>query len=356
MQKIAFTETQQYKNKPVDESKLAFGTVFTDHMFVMDYAPGEGWHDARIVPYAPFEIDPACCTLHYSQTIFEGLKCYRRRDGALQLFRPRDNFARMNLSAGRICMPEFDVEFALQALLALLRVDAEWVPRTPGTSLYIRPTMIATDPALGVYASRTYRFFIILSPVGAYYPGGLAPVNIYVEDAYVRAVTGGVGFAKTGGNYAASLLAGQTAEKKGFAQVLWLDGKENTYVEEVGSMNMFFLLREGLVTPPLNGSILGGITRDSILTLARELGHPVVERRLAIGEIFEAVEKGDLLEAFGTGTAAVVSPVGLLHWDGREARLSDGKIGALTQRLYDELTGIQYGTVQDAHNWIVPVD
>ncbi len=355
MQKIDVRASAQRKTRPTDESKLGFGVLFTDHMLVMDYTPEHGWGDAHIQPYAPFEMDPGCCVLHYAQTIFEGLKCYRRADGGLQLFRPKDNFARMNASARRLCMPEIDVDFVLEALLTLLRLDADWVPSAPGTSLYIRPTMIATDTMLGVHASRSYRFFIILSPSGPYYASGLAPVNIYVEDAYVRAVTGGVGFTKTGGNYAASILAGQVAAKRGFAQVLWLDGKENRYVEEVGSMNMFFRLRDGLYTPPLNGSILGGITRDSIITLAAELGHPVQERRLAIDEVFSTAEAGDLLEAFGTGTAAVVSPVGLLHWDGREVALSGGQIGALTQQLYDALTGIQYGSRPDTHGWVVSV-
>ena len=356
MQRFDVRLADTRKQKPQDENQLGFGTLFTDHMFVMDYTPERGWYDARIEPYAPFSIDPACCVLHYAQTIFEGLKCYRRADGGLQLFRAPDNFARMNRSAQRICMPEIDVDFAMEALCALLRVDAEWVPHAPGTTLYIRPTMIATDPMLAVHASKSYRFFIILSPVGAYYPSGLAPVGIWVEDAHVRAVPGGVGHTKTGGNYAASILAGARASQLGFAQVLWLDGRENKYIEEVGSMNMFFLFRDGLVTPPLNGSILPGITRDSILTLARELGYPVYERRLTIQEVFDAAQDGSLLEAFGTGTAAVVSPVGLLRWGQREATLCGGEIGPLTQKLYDTLTGIQYGTLSDPHGWIVPVD
>ncbi len=356
MQKIDVRRAQQLKPKPQDESKLGFGTLFTDHMFVMDYTQGQGWHDARIMPYGPFDLDPACTVLHYAQTIFEGMKCYRRADGGLQLFRPRDNFRRMNDSARRLCMPEIDVEFVLSALVDLLRIDGDWVPRMPGTSLYIRPTMIATDNSLSVHASHTYRFFIILSPVGAYYATGLAPVGIYVEDAFVRAVTGGVGFTKTGGNYAASLLAGDVAGQKGYAQVLWLDGKENKYVEEVGSMNMFFRFKDALVTPPLNGSILGGITRDSIMTLATELGQPVSQRPIPIAQVFAAAQDGALLEAFGTGTAAVVSPVGRLRWGEQEVTLSGGAIGTLTQQLYDRLTGIQYGTVADTHDWVVRVD
>ena len=355
MQNYTVRLSDTRKQKPQDESQLGFGTLFTDHMFVMDYTPERGWHDARIEPYGPFSIDPACCVLHYSQTIFEGLKCYRRADGGLQFFRARDNLVRMNLSAQRICMPEVDVDFVMDAMCALLRIDADWVPSAPGTTLYVRPTMIATDSMLGVHASHGYRFFIILSPVGAYYPTGLAPVGIWVESAYVRAVPGGVGFTKTGGNYAASILAGARAAEAGFAQVLWLDGRENRYIEEVGSMNMFFLFKDGLVTPPLNGSILAGITRDSILTLARALGYPVHERRLTIDEVFDAAEDGSLLEAFGTGTAAVVSPVGTLRWNDREVTLGNGTIGPLTQKLYDTLTGIQYGTLADTRGWIIPV-
>ena len=352
---IAVTPAKERKPKPADESQLSFGTIFTDHMFVVDYAPEQGWYDARIVPYAPFAIDPAWCVLHYCQTVFEGMKCYRRDDGGLQLFRPRDNFARMNRSAERICMPQIDVELAMQGLAELIKLDADWVPGSPGTSLYIRPTLIATDNMLGVHASRTYRFFIILSPVGAYYAEGLAPVKIYVESEYVRAVPGGVGFTKTGGNYAASILAGAVAEEKGYAQVLWLDGRENKYIEEVGSMNMFFKIGGTLVTPALNGSILSGITRDSVLTLAKDMGVPTEERRLAMAEVFQDAKNGSLEEAFGSGTAAVISPVGGLTWNGESVELSGGEIGPLTQQLYDQLTGIQYGRVPDPHDWIVKI-
>lgn len=353
---ISITQTQQRKPRPEDPNAFPFGTVFTDHMFIADYHPDQGWHDARIVPYGPFAVDPACCVLHYAQTIFEGLKAYRRRDGGVQLFRPRDNFARLNLSAARLCMPEIDMELAMEGLLALLRLDEGWVPSQPGTSLYVRPTMIATDPMLGVHASQSYRFFIILSPVGAYYAEGLAPVRIYVESRYVRAVPGGVGFTKTGGNYAASILAGKAAAEKGFAQVLWLDGCENRYVEEVGSMNMFFKVDGALITPALNGSILGGITRDSVLTLAADLGIPTKECRLSIDEVFEDAQAGRLEEAFGSGTAAVISPVGELCWKEHCITLGGGDIGPLTQQLYDQLTGIQYGTRPDPHGWIVPVE
>ncbi|MDR3050398.1 MAG: branched-chain amino acid aminotransferase [Oscillospiraceae bacterium] len=356
MQKITIQETQRRKDKPADEAELGFGTLFTDHMLVMDYDWGQGWGDMRIVPYGPFQMDPACCVLHYAQTIFEGLKCYRRADGGLQLFRPVDNFERMNISAQRLCMPQLDIPAVMEGLKALLRLDAGWVPSAPGTTLYIRPTLIATDNLLGVHASRSYRFFIILSPVGAYYASGLAPVNIYVEENLVRAVRGGVGFTKTGGNYAASILAGARAEEKGFAQVLWLDGKENRYIEEVGSMNMFFKFRDGLVTPPLNGSILDGITRRSVIQLAQAAGYPVTQRPLSVDEVFDAAEAGGLDEAFGTGTAAVISPVGMLQWRDRVIRLSGGDIGPLTRQLYDRLTGIQYGTQPDPFGWVTRLD
>ena len=356
MYQIPVTLTDYPKQKPADDSKLGFGKVFSDHMFIMDYELGRGWYDARVVPYGPFTMDPACTVFHYAQEIFEGMKCYRRKDGGLQLFRPRDNFERMNRSATRMGMPTIDVEQALAGLLALLKADADWVPSTPGTSLYIRPTMIATDVMLGVHASHTYRFYIICSPSGAYYAKGLAPVGIYVEPELVRAVKGGVGFTKTGGNYAASILAGDIAEKNGYEQVLWLDGKENKYIEEVGSMNMFFKFRDVLVTPPLLGSILGGITRDSIIKLARHMGVPVDERRITVQDVFDASQRGELEEAFGSGTAAVVSPVGRLAWKGQEILISDGKIGPLTQKFYDTLTGIQYGELEDPFGWVLRVD
>lgn len=353
MQDIRFIPATQLKAKPTDESKLGFGQLFTDYMFIMNYNPTDGWTDARVQPYQNFDMDPACLVLHYGQTIFEGLKAYRRADGGIQLFRPRDNFRRMNKSADRLCIPQFDVELAMAGLEKLLEVEKDWVPHSEGASLYIRPTIIATDVRLGVHASNTYAFYIILSPSGAYYASGLDPVGIYVEDQYVRAVRGGMGFAKTAGNYAASIKAGEVANEKGYAQVLWLDGIEHKYVEEVGSMNMMFKIAGRIVTPMLNGSILAGITRDSIMTLARDMGVEVEERRIAIKEVFDAAEDGTLEEAFGTGTAAVVSPVNSLCMDGKVIRIGDGSIGPLTQKLYDTLTGIQYGRLPDTHNWIV---
>jgi len=353
MQAIKVTLSQNLKNKPQDESKLGFGRLFTDHMLVIPYSTEKGWYDPQIIPYQDFKMDPAAMVLHYGQAIFEGMKCYRREDGGLQLFRPRDNFERMCRSAERMCMPKLDVDLCLEGLKTLLEVEKDWVPHQEGTSLYIRPTMIATEPKLGVHASETYLFYIILSPVGAYYANGLAPVGIYVEDQYVRAVRGGVGFTKCAGNYAASILAGEIANKKGYAQVLWLDGVEQKYVEEVGSMNMMFAYGNKIVTPQLNGSILPGITRNSIITLAKQLGYEVEEKRVPIAEIFEDIKNGKCTEAFGTGTAAVVSPVGELCWKDEKITVGDGGIGKVTQHLYDTLTGIQWGRIADSNNWTV---
>ena len=353
MKSIAVTLTNTPKAKPEDESKLGFGSIFTDHMFLMDYYRGEGWVDPRIVPYGDFSMDPASMVFHYGQAIFEGTKVYRRADGGLLLFRPADNMARMTRSARRMCMPDLDEETALAGLKKLVEIEADWVPHQPGTSLYIRPTMISMDAQLGVHAAKHYLFFIIASPVGSYYKEGLKPVGIYVEDEYVRAVRGGTGFTKCAGNYAASILAGDLAEKKGYSQVLWLDGVEQKYVEEVGSMNMMFAYGNHIVTPMLNGSILPGITRDSILTLARQLGYTVEEKRLAIADIFNDIKNGTLTEAFGTGTAAVISPVGELCWKDEKLIIGGGEIGPVAQKLYDTLTGIQYGRVADSNHWIV---
>ncbi|MDO4547976.1 MAG: branched-chain amino acid aminotransferase [Clostridia bacterium] len=350
---VNFIKTDTLKQKPTDESKLGFGRIFTDYMFTMRYSPEEGWHDAVVEPYHAFEMDPAAMVLHYGQTIFEGLKCYRREDGGLQLFRPRDNFARMNISAERLSIPQFDADLALEGLLKLLDVERDWVPHQKDTSLYIRPFIIATDPYVGVRASNSYIFCIILSPVGAYYAHGLSPVGIYVEDNYVRAVRGGFGFAKTAGNYAASLKAGEEAKKKGFDQVLWLDGVDRKYVEEVGSMNMMFVVDGVLKTPALNGSILAGITRDSILKLAEKDGIKTSEERIAIADIFAAADEGKLDEAFGTGTAAVVSPVGELCWEGRKITVSSGEIGPITAKMYNQLTDIQWGRAEDPFGWIM---
>lgn len=353
MQEIKVTLSTALKQKPQDESQLGFGRIFTDHMFLMNYEKGKGWYDPRIVPYGDFSMDPASMVLHYGQAIFEGTKAYRRADGEIQLFRPQANMARMSSSAQRMCMPALDEEMALEGLKKLIEVEKDWVPHQEGTSLYIRPTMIALDVQLGVHASNKYLFFIILSPVGAYYKEGLKPVGIYVEDSYVRAVRGGVGFTKCAGNYAASILAGEVAATKGYAQVLWLDGVEQRYIEEVGAMNMMFAYGKKIVTPMLNGSILPGITRNSVLTLAGQLGYEVEEKKIAIDEVFADIKSGKCTEAFGTGTAAVISPVGELCWKDEKLTVGDGNIGPVAQKLYDTLTGIQYGKLADENNWIV---
>jgi branched-chain amino acid aminotransferase len=338
------------KPKP-DQTQLGFGTHFTDYMLNMDYSSEQGWHAIRIEPYGNFSLDPATMVLHYGQGIFEGLKAYRREDGGIQLFRPGDNFERFNHSARKLCMPEIDKAQVMAALKQLLRLESDWVPRVPGTSLYIRPAMIATDPFLGVRASYTYRFFIILSPVGAYYPEGFNPVKIMVTRDHVRAVRGGVGDTKTMGNYAASLLAGEEAHHAGYTQVLWLDGVEQQYVEEVGSMNIFFVIDNQLITPALNGSILPGITRDSVLKLARQWHLPAVERRITIDEVMAAQEAGTLSEVFGSGTAAVISPVGQLKYEDRVIVVRKGRVGPMAQKFYDAITDIQYGRSADVMGW-----
>ncbi len=343
------------KTKP-DQTKLGFGTHFTDHMLNMDYSPDRGWHNPRIEPYAPFVMDPATMVLHYGQGIFEGLKAYRRADGKIQLFRARDNFKRLNNSARKLCMPGIDVAFAMKILKQLLELEKNWVPDADGTSLYIRPTMIAMDPFLGVRASHTYRFFIILSPVGAYYAEGFNPIKIMVTHDHVRAVAGGVGEAKTMANYAASLLAGQEAHEAGYTQVLWLDGVERKYVEEVGSMNIFFVINNELVTPALNGSILPGITRDSVLKLARQWNLPAVERKIAIDEVLSAQKDGSLTEIFGSGTAAVISPVGRLCYENQVVTVGQGEVGPISRKLYDAITDIQYSRSDDPMGWIEPLE
>ena len=339
------------KPRPSDESQLGFGKQFTDRMLVMDYTAGKGWHSARIQPYGPFSLDPACAVLHYAQEIFEGLKAFRRGDGRIALFRAVDNVRRFNRSAARMCMPEVDETFFLDAIRQLVRLEADWVPHSPGTALYIRPTMIATDPYLGVHPSDTYLCYVILSPVGAYYKGGFSPVKIWISDEYVRAALGGTGEAKTGGNYAASLKAAMEAESRGFDQVLWLDAEQRQYVEEVGSMNMCFVVDGKVVTSPLRGTILDGVTRRSILALVKDLGVEVEERALSIDEIFDTIASGRMTEAFGTGTAAVVSPVGQFTYRQRTATLGNGQVGPFTLKLYEMLTGIQYGRLPDTHGW-----
>lgn len=351
MSDIKIELTQNKKPKPTDESKLGFGKCFTDHMFVMDYTVGTGWHDAKILPYGPISLDPSASVFHYGQEVFEGMKAYRTANGEIKLFRPDENFKRMNVSNERICIPLVDVDFCVNAVKKLVEIDKDWIPQSEGTSLYIRPFVIGCEPFLGVHAAQNYKFIIILSPVGSYYAGGLAPTKIFVESNYVRAVKGGMGFAKTGGNYAASLKAQQDAE--GYSQVLWLDGVERKYIEEVGAMNVFFVIGDEIVTPALQGSILPGITRKSCIEILKSWGCNVSERRLSIDEVEKAAKDGSLKEMFGTGTAAVVSPVGELKYKDDIIKIGDNKIGEITQKLYDALTGIQTGKAEDKFGWMV---
>ena len=350
MDNISVTLTTNYKEKPAGPD-IPFGVFTTDHMFLMNYDREQGWHDPRIVPYAPFQMDPACMVLHYAQEIFEGMKAYRDEEGRIRLFRPEENFKRMNDSCERMSIPKIDVDFCVEAVKQLVTLEKDWVPTAPNTSLYIRPFIFATDIHVGVHASHTYQFAVILSPVGPYYATGLAPVSIMIEEDDVRAVRGGTGFTKCGGNYAASLRAGEKAEEKGFSQVLWLDGVERKYIEEVGSMNVLFKIGGKIVTPALNGSILPGITRKSCLQLLRDKGYEVEERRLSVDELIGAARDGSLEEAFGSGTAAVVSPIGSLYYKGETFVISGGGIGPVAQDLYDTLTGIQWGRVADPYGW-----
>ncbi len=342
------------KEKP-DQGNLGFGTVFTDHMFIWDYEEGKGWYDPRIVPYQNITLSPSAMVFHYGQEMFEGLKAYKS-NGKVQLFRPEKNIQRTNVTNERICIPKVDEDKLLEAIIRLVDVERDWVPDADGTSLYIRPFIIATDPFLGVRPASTYKLMIILSPVGAYYKEGINPVKIWVEDEYVRAVPGGVGFAKTGANYAASLKAQVKAKEKGYTQVLWLDGIERKYVEEVGTMNVFFKINGKVVTPSLEGSILPGVTRDSVIELLKEWGEAVEERKITIQEIFDAHTEGTLEEVFGTGTAAVISPVGLLDWQGRKITVNNNEIGTMAQKLYDTITGVQSGKLTDIYGWTVPVE
>ena len=352
---IKIQKTTTPKAKP-DQTKLGFGKYYTDHMFMMNYDEGEGWHDARIVPYGPIPLDPAAMVLHYAQEIFEGLKAYRTKEGKIQLFRPEKNMARMNLSCDRLCIPQIDEEFAVKAIKTLVKLDEDWIPTEEGTSLYIRPYIFAVDPHVGVHAAKHLIFAIILSPVGAYYPNGIEPVKIFVEEKYVRAVVGGTGFTKAGANYAISLKGQEEAEHDGYVQTLWLDGVERKYIEEVGSMNVFFIIGDEVVTPALVGSILGGITRMSIIELLRSKGYTVNERRISIDELVEAHKAGKLKEAFGTGTAAVISPIGELKYKDTVMTINDSKIGETSQMLYDTLTGIQWGRIPDTMGWIQTVE
>lgn len=354
-QPIPVTSNAKPAAKPAPDQPLGFGQIFTDHMFIMDFVDGQGWINPRIEPYGPLSIEPSAMVFHYGQAIFEGLKAYRVADGSVNLFRPLLNFERVNVSNQRMVIPPVDPEFCLYALKELIKVDRDWIPTAAGTSLYIRPFIIATDPYLGVRPSHTYKFMIILSPSGAYYPQGLNPVNIYVENEYVRAVKGGTGFAKTPGNYAASLIAQANAYAAGYVQVLWLDGVHRKYVEEVGAMNVFFVIDGKLVTPALSGSILPGITRRTVLELAKSMGIETEERQIDIDELFAQVKAGHVSEVFGSGTAAVISPVGELKYGDEIAIINNGKIGDLSQKFYDTITGVQFGEKPDTYGWIEKV-
>ncbi len=352
---IKITKTTCPKEKP-EASTLGFGKFFSDHMFIMDYSREEGWHDARIVPFGPFEIHPASTVLHYGSEIFEGLKAYRRADGKVQMFRPIENIRRMNSSAERLCLPQIDEDMAMEILKTFVKCEEDWTPSAPGTSLYLRPFMYGNDETLGVHAVHNARFMIIASPVGSYYKEGINPVKIMIEDQDVRAVRGGTGYAKCGGNYAASNRAGERAEQKGYSQVLWLDGVERKYIEEVGAMNVMFKINGEIITPALTGSILPGITRKSCIEVLKKEGYKVTERLLSIDELEKAMADGTLEEAWGCGTAAVVSPIGELSYKGEIFTVNEGKIGEVTQKLYDTLTGIQWGKIEDEFGWICPLD
>jgi len=355
MLNIKFVKTENYMNKP-DPDNLVFGTVFTDYMFTMDYIEGKGWIDPRIEPFQEFLISPAAMVFHYGQEMFEGLKAYKTEGGDIQLFRPDMNAKRARMSNRRLCIPEIDEEDFIQAVKAVVAANKDWVPDKEGTTLYIRPFVIAMDPFLGVRPAFHYRFMIICSPVGAYYPEGINPVKIFIEDEYVRAVKGGIGEAKTGGNYVASLASQVKAHDMGYSQVLWLDGVHRKYIEEVGAMNIFFNIDGTLMTPELTGSILHGVTRDSVLELLRMWNIPTCERRISIDEIYEAYLSGKLLEVFGTGTAAVISPVGRLLWGDKDMVVNNERIGELSQKIYDTLTGIQSGKVEGPKGWLVKVN
>lgn len=352
---ISITRTETPHARPADNA-LSFGKVFTDHMFIMNYNADKGWHDPRVVPYGKLSLDPATSVLHYGQAIFDGLKAFRGADGKIRLFRAKRHAERLNKSCAALCIPTLDTDLVRRSFEAIVAVDNEWVPSAPGTSLYVRPTIIATDVALGVHPATNYIYFVICSPVGAYYKEGVKPVRILASDKYVRAVKGGLGEAKTAANYAASLSGQQEAEDKGYTQVLWLDGVERKYIDEVGTMNIWMLIGDEVVTPPLEGTILDGVTRNSVMTLLNDWGYTVSERRITIDEVMQAGHDGTLREMWGTGTAAVVSPVGELGYKDDKVFIGNGGTGALTQRLYDHITGIQYGRETDTHGWTSVVE
>ncbi len=352
MENLKIIRREVLKEKP-DQKHLGFGKYFTDHMFTMDYTEGKGWHDPMIVPYGPIELEPSAMVLHYGLESFEGMKAYRAKDGRILIYRPEKNAERLINTHRRLCMPEIPVDLFVDAVNVIVSYERDWVPSEPETSLYIRPFCIATEAALGVHPAHSYKFMIIVCPVGAYYPEGMSPVKIYVEDEYVRAVKGGLGFTKTGGNYAASVKSQLKAQQLGYTQVLWLDGVHRKYIDEVGTMNVFFRIGDEILTAPLDdGTILPGVTRDAVINLLKDWGYKVTERRFTIDELMEASDKGTLVEAFGTGTAAVISPIGELNYQGKIAVINDFKTAPLTQKLYDTLTAIQWGDAEDKFGWV----
>ena len=353
--KVVQVPPEKRKAKPTDESKLGFGKIFSDHFFTMKYHHDRGWYDAMIEPYRPFSLEPTAICFHYGQEIFEGLKAYRGRNGSIFLFRPAENIKRMNASAERLCMPTLDPDLFMEAMKKLVLMERDWIPHGRGTSLYIRPTMIATERSLGVHPSNEYLFFIVVGPVGDYYPEGFSPTKIYVSEEYVRSAPGGTGYCKAAGNYAASLYAGKLAAEMGYTQVLWLDAIARRYVEEVGTSNIFFVIGDELITPPLGGTILPGVTRDSIIQIARSWGIHVLERPLTMEEILSASAEGKLQEVFASGTAAIVSPIGQICYRGKVHMINQGKTGPLTERLYNEILEIQYGKKDDPFDWRVKI-
>ncbi len=350
---INFIKRTELKQKP-DFNNLVFGKTFTDYMFIMDYTEENGWHDARIQPYAKIEMAPSSCVLHYAQGLFEGMKAYKN-DGNVYLFRPAENFKRLNDGCDRLCIPKIDVDLAITALKKLVDIERDWIPSSDGAALYIRPFIIADEEALGVHPAIVYKFMIILSPVASYYSGGFAPIDIMVEEDYIRSAPGGTGAIKAIGNYAASLKGQSRASLKGCSQVMWLDGVERRYVEEVGSMNIFFVKDGELITPELSGSLLPGITRRSVIELARKLGYKVTERAIPITEVIEGAKDGTITECFGSGTAVVISPVGSMNYKDEKIQINGEKIGQLTVELYNKLTDIQYGRSEDEFGWRVSV-
>lgn len=355
MLNIKTEKTKNPKKKPNENEEIEFGSIFTDHMFIMDYEAGEGWINPRIEEYKNLSISPAAQVFHYGQSMFEGMKAYKTEDERTVLFRPNKNIERANNSNRRLCIPEIPEEDFLQAVKEVVKIDEDWIPRKKGSSLYIRPFVISTESSLNVKPSSEYKFIIILSPVGAYYKEGLNPVKIWIEDEYVRAVRGGIGEAKTGGNYAASLLSQEKAHEAGYSQVLWLDGVEHKYIEEVGAMNIFFKIDGKIVTPMLNGSILPGVTRNSVIEVCKDWGYAVEERRISAEELYQAAKSGKLEEVFGSGTAAVISPVGTLKFGKEVFEINNGSIGEVSQNLYDTITGIQTGKVEDKFHWVVEI-